>query len=154
MTATVLSTEISTRPANPPASLGRPVTVTFYTYLLRFWGITRKLTPMHFANYYTARGPRNTRAGKKKMPRNNPKTPSTAIPTIRNGNRISHTKGYRISASKASGQHKISSRHHSRKEAIASLLLPFSTQRNARMFLHGIFFKLQPPHHRRRNFSL
>jgi hypothetical protein len=78
-----------------------------------------------FQSIYTARGPRSTRAGKKKIPRNNSKTPPTAIPTIRKGNRINHTRGYRISASKASGQQNISSKHHNRKEAIANSPLTF-----------------------------
>jgi hypothetical protein len=37
------------------------------------------------------------------------------MPTIRKGSKISHTKGYRRSASRARGQHRTKSRHQRRK---------------------------------------
>jgi hypothetical protein len=40
-----------------------------------------------------ARGPRKIRDGRKKRDLKNNKTPSTAIPTMRNGNRMSQIKG-------------------------------------------------------------
>ena len=40
--------------------------------------------------------------------------PPTAIPTSRNGNSSSHTRGNRTSATSASGQHSTSRMHHSR----------------------------------------
>src|SRR5260370_3218071 len=41
-------------------------------------------------------------------------TPSTAIPTMRKGSRISQTSGYSTSASNASGQQNTSRTHHKR----------------------------------------
>jgi hypothetical protein len=40
-----------------------------------------------------ARGPRNSRAGRKKRPLKNAKTPCTAIPAMRNGKSINQTMG-------------------------------------------------------------
>ncbi len=45
------------------------------------------------AGHQIARGPRKIRAGRKKMDFTNDNTPSTAMPTMRNGSRISQTKG-------------------------------------------------------------
>jgi hypothetical protein len=43
-----------------------------------------------------------------------PKTPSTAIPKIRNGKSNNQTKGYKTSASNARGQQTTSRMHHNR----------------------------------------
>lgn len=82
---------------------------------------------------YAACGPRKIRAGRNNIPRSNSRTPSTAIPTIRNGSKISQTNGYSSKASKASGQHSTSKMHHSRNFTIASLGDPtILLRRNAR----------------------
>src|SRR5579862_3214079 len=47
----------------------------------------------NFSLVYAIRGPRSTRAGRNMIARSNSNTPPTAIPTIRNGSRISHTIG-------------------------------------------------------------
>jgi hypothetical protein len=48
-------------------------------------------------------------------------TPPTAIPTKRNGNRSSHTTGYKIRASSASGQHSTRRMHHKRNFTMSLL---------------------------------
>ena len=48
------------------------------------------------------------------MPRKSPSTPSTAMPTIRNGSRRIQMSGYSTNASRASGQHTTSRMHQSR----------------------------------------
>src|SRR5262245_29519386 len=67
---------------------------------------------------YMARGPLNSLAGSMKRPRSSPSTPSTAMPTRRNGKRTIHTSGYATSATSANGQQKTSRRHHSRNFSI------------------------------------
>jgi hypothetical protein len=66
--------------------------------------------------------PRKMRAGNMIIDLINSKTPSTAMPNKRNGNRINHTRGYTISANKAKGQHTTKSTTHN-KNAITGLLL-------------------------------
>src|SRR5580692_4867995 len=80
-----------------------------------------------------ARGPRKIRAGRKKIDLRNNRTPSTAIPTIRNGRRISQTKGYSTSASSARGQQKKSRMHHKKNPAMAatSLLITHAPRRSS-----------------------
>ena len=67
-------------------------------------------------------GPARTRPGSRITPRSRLKTPSTAIPTSRNGKRISQTSGYRTRASKASGQHRMRRTSQSRNFVKAHLL--------------------------------
>ena len=76
-------------------------------------------------SFYTLRGPLSIRAGSRMIPRINSSSPSTAIPTMRNGSRISQIRGYEINASNASGQHKNNKMHHSRNASttvLASLI--------------------------------
>ena len=74
-------------PANPsiPTHLAANMPVVYM--------IARRLLWKHEAVAQIVRGPRNNRAGRKKMALRNDRTPSTAIPTIRNGSRMSQTKG-------------------------------------------------------------
>jgi len=58
--------------------------------------------------------PPSTRAGNITMARSSENTPSTAMPSNRNGSEISHTIGHNNSARMASGQHTTSNRHHKR----------------------------------------
>jgi len=67
-----------------------------------------------------ARGPRRSRMGSMKMALMSPRTPSTAIPTMRKGNVSNHTIGYSTSASSASGQHKKNRMIHNKKAAMAT----------------------------------
>ncbi len=71
-----------------------------------------------FASLQIARGPRSTRAGRKRMARRSSNTPPTAIPTIRNGSNNSQINGYSTSAKSASGQQNTSRRHHNMKAAM------------------------------------
>jgi hypothetical protein len=59
-------------------------------------------------------GALNSRAGNVTIAQTKASAPWTAIPTSRNGSSKSHTKGYRINASRANGQHRIKRMHHSR----------------------------------------
>ncbi len=65
--------------------------------------------------------PRKIRAGSNNMAVSSANTAPTLIPTSRNGNASSHTSGYKISASSASGQHRHSKISHSKK-----LIITFS----------------------------
>jgi hypothetical protein len=58
-----------------------------------------------------------------KMALKRPRTPSTAIPTMRKGSKRSHTSGYRMRASKAIGQHRIKRIIHKKKAAMATSLV-------------------------------
>jgi hypothetical protein len=57
-----------------------------------------------------------------------PRTPSTAIPTMRKGSNSSHTKGYRTSASRAIGQHRINKIIHKKKAAMATSFVAAAEQ--------------------------
>jgi hypothetical protein len=50
-------------------------------------------------------------------------TPWTAIPTMRKGSSRSHTIGYRINATRASGQQRTNKRHQSKNAAMGDLPL-------------------------------
>ncbi len=63
---------------------------------------------------YSRKGALSSLAGSMTTAQISDKTPCTAIPIIRNGNRISHTKGYAISASSARGQQITKSKHQRR----------------------------------------
>ena len=63
---------------------------------------------------YRFQAMRTTLAGRVIRAQISSSTPPTAIPTIRNGSRISHTIGYRISARIASGQQKMNRTHQIR----------------------------------------
>ncbi len=58
--------------------------------------------------------PSSNRAGNITIARKNTNTPSTAIPTSRNGNVSSQKMGYKISANSASGQHNTSKISHNK----------------------------------------
>src|SRR5271155_3589067 len=60
------------------------------------------------------RGPRKILTGKRIIARTSSSAPSTAIPRSRKGISNSQTIGYNTSASKASGQQKISKKHQSK----------------------------------------
>src|ERR1700678_1323801 len=64
---------------------------------------------------YAIPGLRKILAGRNRIPFKSPSTPSTVIPTMRNGSKISHTNGYAISANSASGQQSTNKMHHKRK---------------------------------------
>lgn len=64
-----------------------------------------------------ARGPRSNRTGNRNSALRRPRTPVTAMPKMRRGRVISHTKGYITSASNAMGQHKTNRMHHRKKAA-------------------------------------
>ena len=53
----------------------------------------------------------------------NSSTPPTAIPTIRNGSNASQTRGYKIRARSANGQHRTHRMHQSRNFTITDLKL-------------------------------
>ncbi len=59
--------------------------------------------------------PPNTLAGSMMTARSNSNTPSTAIPSSRNGSAISHTIGHSTKARIASGQQTTSNKTHKRK---------------------------------------
>src|SRR5271166_3292589 len=61
------------------------------------------------------KGALSKRAGSITAAQTRARTPCTAIPTRRKGNNSSHTNGYRISASNATGQHNTKRKHQSRK---------------------------------------
>src|SRR6185503_3382856 len=72
---------------------------------------------------HTLNGAAKSLAGSITTARTRAKAPCTATPRIRNGSRISQTKGYTISASKARGQQITNSRHQRRKPSMCSDLL-------------------------------
>lgn len=74
---------------------------------------------------YAGFPPLRMRAGSSSMARTSSKTPSTAKPTRRKGNRISQIKGYKTSANKASGHEITSSMHHNKNFTITSLSTSF-----------------------------
>jgi hypothetical protein len=63
-----------------------------------------------------------------KMALKRPRTPSTAIPTMRKGSKSSHTNGYSMSASKAIGQHRINKIIHKKKAAMATSMVAAAEQ--------------------------
>lgn len=91
--------------------------------------VTRKLTRREpTLPPQIARGPRNNRTGSIKSAVRRPRTPSTAIPTRRNGKRSNHTIGYSTSASRASGQHSRNRMIQRKKAAMATSLSAAATR--------------------------
>jgi hypothetical protein len=62
------------------------------------------------------------RAGRKMIAFRKANTPSTQIPTSRNGSVISHTTGASNSASSASGQHSTNNTHQTKKVKIVIMV--------------------------------
>ena len=79
-----------------------------------------------------ARGPRSNRTGNRNSALSRPSTPLTAMPKMRKGKVMSHTKGYITRASNAMGQHKTNRMHQRKKAAMATSLTNFNTHRVAR----------------------
>src|SRR5437867_8483549 len=76
----------------------------------------------YLVSHASRNGALSRRTGSMTTVHTNASTPCTAIPTMRNGNSKSHTNGYAISATIASGQQSTNKMHQSRN-AIMTLLL-------------------------------
>jgi hypothetical protein len=83
----------------------------------QFSEVYRKDTMAVLDSNQIVRGPRSNRAGSSKIAPSKAKTPCSVIPTMRKGMLNSQIKGYAMSASKASGQHRRKSMHQRRKAA-------------------------------------
>jgi len=76
---------------------------------------------MWVVNDYRRNGAASNRAGSVTTAQTSCKAPSTAIPTIRNGSRNSHTIGYITNANSASGQQTTNKMHHNKNATMIPL---------------------------------
>src|ERR1700685_2864057 len=86
------------------------------------WSAALSQFSCRLSEAHTRNGAANRRNGSVIARNTTSSTPCTAIPTMRNGSRISQTNGYAISATRASGQHITNSKHQRRKANMGDLL--------------------------------
>ena len=134
----LVSTEISTGRGEPSEAQFRLRIEPIFLKKERSVAFNSEVTPSgRRAALQMARGPRNTRTGRKNSAASRAKTPCTAMPTMRNGSVMSQTIGNSTTASKARGQHKINRMHHRKNAAMSDLLIQLR-MRNPRSSLSSI----------------